>query len=93
LQGTGDTGRTYVLLSQRSERLTEEAIHYWFRKLKTRATKSQGELIEDLTFLDLRHDFAHRVREAGWSLAEVATYLGDVPNNGVSALQSTVRSN
>src|SRR2546429_3373955 len=93
LQGTGDTGRTYVLLSQRSERLTEEAIHYWFRKLKTRATKSQRELIEDLTFLDLRHDFAHRAREAGWSLAEVATYLGDVPNNGVSALQSTVRSN
>ena len=93
LQGTGDTGRTYVLLSQRSERLTEEAIHYWFRKLKTRATKSQRELIEDLTFLDLRHDFAHRAREAGWSLAEVANYLGDVPNNGVSALQSTVRSN
>ena len=93
LQTTGDTGRTYVFLSQRSERLTEEAIHYWFRKLKTRATKSQRELIEDLTFLDLRHDFAHRAREAGWSLAEVANYLGDVPNNGVSALQSTVRSN
>ena len=59
----------------------EEAIHYWFRKLKTRATKSQRELIEDLTFLDLRHDFAQRAREAGWSLAEVAYYLGDVPKS------------
>jgi len=33
-------------------------------------------LIEDLTFHDLRYDFAYRAREAGWSLEEVAHYLG-----------------
>jgi hypothetical protein len=26
----------------------------------------------DLTFHDLRHDFAHRALEAGWTLEEVA---------------------
>src|SRR5947209_12948248 len=60
LQATGDTARTYVFLSQRSERLTEEAIHYWFRKLKTLATKDQFLVIQYLTFHDLRQDFAHR---------------------------------
>src|SRR6266487_665078 len=85
LQATGDSARTYVFLSQRSERLTEEAIHYCFRKLNTRATKSQRELIEHLTFLDLRYDFAHRAREAGWSLAQVASYLGNVTKRGVPA--------
>ena len=78
LQATGDTERTYVFLSQRSERLTEEAIHYWFRKLKARATKVQQEAIQDITFHDLRQDFGERARKAGWSLEEVANYLGYV---------------
>ncbi len=78
LQATGDTERTYVFLSQRSERLTEEAIHYWFRKLKTRASKVQQEVIQDITFHDLRQDFGERARKAGWSLEEVANYLGYV---------------
>jgi site-specific recombinase XerC len=76
VQATGDIERTYVFISQRSERLTEEAIHYWFRTLKAQATKSQGEVIQDLTFHDLRYDFAYRAREAGWSLDKVAHYLG-----------------
>src|SRR5712691_10352110 len=42
-----------VLRSQRSDRLTEEGIHYWFRMLKARATKDQWEFIHDLTFHDL----------------------------------------
>ena len=78
LQATGDRERTYVFLSQRSERLTEEAIHYWFRKLKARATKVQQEVIQDITFHDLRQDFGERARKAGWSLEEVANYLGYV---------------
>jgi site-specific recombinase XerD len=82
LQATGDIERTYVFVSQRSERLTEEAIHYWFRKLKTQATKDQREVIEDLTFHDLRYDFAHRAREAGWSLEEVSDYLGLTTTQG-----------
>jgi site-specific recombinase XerD len=76
LQATGEASRTYVFRSQRSERLTEEGIHYWFRTLKAQATQDQWAMIQDLTFHDLRHDFAYRAREAGWSLEEVAHYLG-----------------
>lgn len=91
LQATRDPDRKYVFLSQRSERLTEEGIHHWFRTLKARATKDQWEHIADLTFHDLRHDFAHRAREAGWSLEEVAYYLGHVTKKGTPAIQTTVR--
>ena len=84
----------YVFPSQRSARLTEEGIHHWFRSLKARSTKDQWEQITDLTFHDLRHDFAHRAREAGWSLEEeeVAYYLGHVTKKGTPAIQTTVRS-
>jgi site-specific recombinase XerD len=91
LKASGDADRIYVFPSQRSERLTEEGIHHWFRTLKTGATKDQWELIHDLTFHDLRHDFAHRTREAGWSLEEVAYYLGHVTKKGTPAIQTTVR--
>jgi site-specific recombinase XerD len=91
LRASGDPDRTYVFNSQRSERLTEEGIHYWFRMLKARATKDQWEFIHDLTFHDLRHDFAHRAREAGWSLEEVAYYLGHITKKGTPAIQTTVR--
>jgi site-specific recombinase XerD len=91
LRASGDGDRTYVFTSQRSERLTEEGIHYWFRTLKAGATKDQWAYIHDLTFHDLRHDFAHRAREAGWSLEEVAYYLGHVTKKGTPAIQTTVR--
>ncbi|GER90531.1 hypothetical protein KDW_46930 [Dictyobacter vulcani] len=74
--------RTYVFTSQRSDRLTEEGIHYWFRTLKTLASPTQREMIQDLTFNDLRHDFACRIRESGWSLEEVRNYLGLVAQKG-----------
>src|SRR5258708_8057126 len=82
LQATRDIRRTYVFMSQRSERLTEEGIHYWFRTLNAQATPPQWAVIEDLTFHDLRYDFAYRAREAGWSLEEVARYLGLVTKKG-----------
>lgn len=91
LQATGDPERRYVFLSQRSERLTEEGIHHWFRTLKAHSTKDQWEHIADLTFHDLRHDFAHRARQARWSLEEVAYYLGHVTKKGTPAIQTTVR--
>lgn len=91
LQATRDPEWEYVFPSQRSARLTEEGIHHWFRNLKARATKDQWEHIADLTFHDLRHDFAHRAREAGWSLEEVAYYLGHVTKKGTPAIQTTVR--
>lgn len=64
--------RPYVFSSQRSARLTEAGIHHWFRTLKAQATKTEWDLIATITFHDLRHDFAHRARAAGWSLEEVA---------------------
>jgi site-specific recombinase XerD len=82
LQATRDIRRSYVFMSQRSERLTEEGIHYWFRTLKAQATTDQWAAIEELTFHDLRYDFAYRAREAGWSLEEVARYLGLVTKKG-----------
>ena len=91
LKASGDADRTYVFPSQRSERLTEEGIHHWFRTLRAGATRDQWEFIHDLTFHDLRHDFAHRAREAGWSLEEVAYYLGHVTKKGTPAIQTTVR--
>ena len=51
----------------------------------------QWELIHDLTFHDLRHDFAHRARDEGRSLEEVAYYLGHVAKKGTPAIQTTVR--
>ena len=90
LQATGNPARTYVFTSQRSERLTEEGIYAWFRSLKAQATNDHWEVIQDLTFQDLRYDFAHRAREAGWSLEEVAYYLGQVTKQGVPALHTTV---
>jgi site-specific recombinase XerD len=91
LQATRDSEREYVFPSQRSARLTEEGIHHWFRNLKAQATKDKWEQIADLTFHDLRHDFAHRARGAGWSLEEVAYYLGHVTKKGTPAIQTTVR--
>lgn len=81
----------YVFTSQRSLRLTEDGIHYWFRILKRQATSEEWELIKDLSFHDLRHDFAHRAREAGWTLEEIAYYLGHVTMKGTPAIQTTVR--
>jgi integrase len=81
----------FVFVSQRSERLSAAGIHHWFRKLKTTATKAEWELIHDITFHDLRHDFAHRARERGWSLEELACYLGHITQQGTPAIQTTVR--
>jgi integrase len=71
--------------------LTEAGIHHWFRALKQRATSDQWEKIADLSFHDLRHDFAHRARDAGWTLEEIAYYLGHVTKKGTPAIQTTAR--
>ncbi|MDQ2827761.1 MAG: tyrosine-type recombinase/integrase [Chloroflexota bacterium] len=89
--GGRDTESPYVFTSQREERLSEAGIHHWFRTLKARATRNQWPLIAALTFHDLRHDFAHRARDAGWSLEEVAYYLGHVTKKGTPAIQTTAR--
>lgn len=90
-RGGRDPESPFVFTSQRAERLTEAGIHHWFRNLKTRATKDEWELIKDVTFHDLRHDFAHRAREAGWNIEEIAYYLGHVTRKGTPAIQTTAR--
>lgn len=90
-QGGRERTSPYVFTSQRSARLTEDGIHQWFRTLKRQATKDEWSLIADVTFHDLRHDFAHRAREAGWTLEELAYYLGHVTMKGLPAIQTTVR--
>ena len=71
--------------------LTEDGMHQWFGGLKRHANHEEWELIADLSFHDLRHDFAHRAREAGWTLEELAYYLGHVTMKGIPAIQTTVR--
>jgi len=89
--GGRDRESPYVFTSQRNQHLTEAGIHHWLRTLKQRATKDQWDDIADLSFHDLRHDFAHRAREAGWTLDEVAYYLGHVTKKGTPAIQTTAR--
>lgn len=91
LQRTARNDSSYVFISQRSDRWSEAGIHHWFRELKAKATKGEWELIRDLSFHDLRHDFGHLARESGWSLEEVAYYLGHITKKGTPALQTTVR--
>lgn len=81
----------YVFTSQRGSRLTEHGIEHWFRTLKSKATKDEWELIKDITFHDLRHDFAHRARESGWTLEEISYYLGHITKKGTPAIATTAR--
>jgi site-specific recombinase XerD len=89
--GGRDSESPYIFTSQRNQQLTEAGIHHWFRALKQQASKDQWEEIADLSFHDLRHDFAHRAREAGWTLEEIAYYLGHVTKKGTPAIQTTAR--
>ncbi|MCA1729422.1 MAG: tyrosine-type recombinase/integrase [Actinobacteria bacterium] len=91
LQQERDAESPYVFTSQRAPRLTEAGVHHWLRTLKKKATKDEWELISDVTFHDLRHDFAHRARASGWTVEEVAYYLGHTTKKGTPAIQTTVR--
>ena len=47
-------------------------------------------LVASLTF-ELRHDFAHRARQSGWSLEEIAVYAGHQTKDGAPAIATTAR--
>ena len=81
----------FVFVSQRGPRLTDAGLHHWFRALKQRAAPEDGRLIADISLHDLRHDFAHRALEAGWSLEELAYYLGQITTKGLPATQTALR--
>lgn len=66
-------------------------IHQWFQEVRLLASVEEAALIDDITFHDLRHDFGHRLREQGFSLEEVAYYLGHVNADGTPSIQTTVR--
>lgn len=61
-----------------------------FAPLKRQASPDDGRLIADITFHDLRHDFAHRALEAGWTLEELAYYLGQLTTKGLPATQTAI---
>ncbi len=95
-------GSAYIFTSQRAKkhmstdeidgwRWTEDGLHQWWQQLKARARFSEAPFITDIDFHDLRHDFAHRARAAGWSLEEVAYYLGHITKSGTPAIQTTIR--
>lgn len=81
----------FVFVSQRGPRLSDAGLHHWFRALKQRAAPADERLIADISFHDLRHDFAHRALEAGWSLEELAYYLGQITTKGLPATQTALR--
>lgn len=85
------SGSPYVFTSQRAERLTENGLHRWFTTLKATARRDEWGLVADVTFHDLRHDFAHRARAGGWQLEEIAYYLGHVTARGTPAIGTTAR--
>jgi hypothetical protein len=58
---------------------------------QTACHTDEWELIADHSYHDLHHDFAHRAREARWTLEEVAYYLGHVTMKGTPAIQTTVK--
>ena len=86
-----DEPSPYVFTSQRSERLTEAGLHHWFRSLKQQATQTSKHVIADISFHDLRDDFVHRALSAGWTLEEIAYYLGHITLRGTPAVQTTIR--
>jgi integrase len=86
-----DETSPYVFLSQRSSCLSEAGPHHWFRTLKSRATPALFPQIREVSFHDLRDDFAYRAREAGWTEEEVAYYLGYITSEGALSLRTTAR--
>ena len=90
----------YVFTSQRAawlrqqhqpDHLTVRGISHLWSQLKARATHEEWLLIMPITFHDLRHDWAHRARAAGWSLEEIAVYAGHQTKDGAPAIATTVR--
>jgi len=90
----------YVFTSQRSawlrqqqqpDHLTVRGISHLWTQLKAQTTATEWSLIAEITFHDLRHDWAHRARAAGWSLEEIAVYAGHQTKDGTPAIMTTAR--
>jgi site-specific recombinase XerD len=95
-----DPDSTYVFTSQRAawlrqqdrpDHLTVRGIEHIWTTVKQQARQDEYELVANITFHDLRHDFAHRARIAGWGLEDIAVYLGHQTRNGLPAIATTAR--
>jgi integrase len=95
-----DPDSAYIFSSQRAawlrqqgrpDHLTVRGIEHIWTTVKQQARQDEYELIADITFHDLRHDFAHRARAAGWGLEEIAVYLGHQTRDGLPAITTTAR--
>jgi len=95
-----DPESAYVFTSQRAawlrqqgrpDHLSERGIEHLWAQFKRQGTYEEWKLIADVTFHDLRHDFAHRARQSGWSLEEIAVYAGHQTKDGAPAIATTVR--
>jgi len=95
-----DEESIYVFTSQRAvwlrgqnkaDHLSVRGVEHLWSHVKAQASVSEWEQIQAIRFHDLRHDFAHRARAAGWSLEEIAIYLGHNTQEGMPAILSTVR--
>ena len=73
------------------DNLSARGVDHLWTKMKANAPFRFHELIADITMHDLRHDFAHRARQSGWTLEEIAVYLGHQTNAGTPAIATTVR--
>jgi site-specific recombinase XerD len=91
---------SFVFTSQRAgalrrrnqpDHLSPRGIEHQWAQLKFQASHTMWPMIEEITFHDLRHDFAHRARAAGWSLEAIAVYLGHQTKDGAPAIATTVR--
>jgi len=95
-----DEESVYVFTSQRAawlrqqgqpDHLSERGIEHLWMHVKQKGNQEEWGRIARVTFHDLRHDFAHRARQAGWSLEEIAVYLGHQTKDGAPAIATTVR--
>lgn len=95
-----DEESIYVFTSQRAawlrqqgrpDHLSERGIEHLWMQAKQQGTHEEWERIASVTFHDVRHDFAHRARATGWSLEEIAVYLGHQTKDGAPAIATTVR--
>jgi integrase len=99
-EASRDPESVYVFSSQRAawlrqqrrpDHLSERGIEHLWAQFKRHGTYDEWQLVEDVAFHDLRHDFAHRARASGWSLEEIAVYLGHQTNDGAPAIATAAR--
>jgi site-specific recombinase XerD len=95
-----DPDSSYLFTSQRAawlrqygrlDHLSVRGLGYIWTRMKQQSSQEEYALIRDITFHDLRHDFAHRARAAGWGLEEIAVYLGHQTRDGLPAITTTAR--